>query len=357
MKIKLLGIAWAVIAALSGCASVGPDNLRNGRPAYNDAILATSDEQLLQNIVRVRFNDSLGFLTVSTITSNVSVKATGMANVAIGVPGAYAAGNAIPFAGSVSTEQNPTIIYTPVAGDRLMRQFMGETPMDLVELLLNSAINQGQIWTALIRRVNGIRNPEFLDPPALEPDPRFTQLAVLVNALQREGALYWVKLGGAQTGHAMVLYTHSPASARDAARLLELVAVTKPASHRADLVVPIEFSAGSAPQDSLAIETRSLFHLLQLAAASIDIPDELKPITRSFSASGPAGKGIRIQSSATQPAQARLATQYRDRWYFIDDTDHSSKQWFFMLQLLTNAQLPDKSLGLTPLLTIPSSGR
>lgn len=63
--------------AASGCAWLGPDMVRSGRPAYNDAILATRDEQLLQNILRTRCIDSIGFLAVSSVTANVSVSATG----------------------------------------------------------------------------------------------------------------------------------------------------------------------------------------------------------------------------------------------------------------------------------------
>jgi len=357
MKPVLLGAVCVVAAVFSGCASVGPDNLRNGRLPYNDAILATSDEQLLQNIVRLRFDDSVGFLTVSSITANISVKASGLANVVVGTPGAYGPGNAIPFVGSVSTEQNPTVTYTPVTGDRLMRQFMGETPVDLAILLMNSSLNQGQLWKTLVRRVNQIGNPEFLEPPAIEADVRFTEITALISELHRKGSLHWVRLAGAQTGHALTLHSYSPARSREVARLLELLGVRGPAREGADVIMPIEFSVGVPTPGSISIETRSLLQLMQLAAAGIALPAELEPTSRSFPPTGPAGRDIRIQSSATRPANTRLATEYGNRWYYIDAADQSSKQWFFTLQLLSNAQLPDKSLGLTPLLTIPSSGR
>jgi hypothetical protein len=52
-----------------------------------------------------------------------------------------------------------------------------------------------------------------------------------------------------------------------------------------------------------------------------------------------------------------VATQYRGRWYYIDDEDDSSKIWFNRMQLLVNAQLPDTAAGAAPLLTVPVSGR
>jgi len=71
-----------------------------------------------------------------------------------------------------------------------------------------------------------------------------------------------------------------------------------------------------------------------------------------FPERGAAGKGIRIMSSSSQPSQVRVAAQYHGRWYYIDQTDESSKQWFSMMGLLANAQVPDTGIG--PLLTLPA---
>ena len=48
--------------------------------------------------------------------------------------------------------------------------------------------------------------------------------------------------------------------------------------------------------------------------------------------------------------------EYRDRWYFIENDDEASKQWFMMLQLLANAQVPSGT-EVGPVLTIPVTGR
>jgi hypothetical protein len=54
--------------------------------------------------------------------------------------------------------------------------------------------------------------------------------------------------------------------------------------------------------------------------------------------------------------QVRVAVQYRDRWYWIEDDDNSSKQWFNMLQTLVAAQLPGGAVATAPVLTIPVTG-
>jgi hypothetical protein len=222
--------------------------------------------------------------------------------------------------------------------------------------VINSAPNHGEAWTALIRRVNNIRYPDFLEPPEIEFDRRFGEIADLIGQLQQRGNLYWVRLAGEQTGHAMVLHSYSPASSREVARLLDLLGISKPEREGDDAVVPIQVSVGSPPPGAISIETRSLFNLMQLAAASIDLPAELKPTARQYPEACPAGKGIRILSSATRPVQARVAVEYRRRWYYIEETDQGSKQWFLMLQLLASAEVPDTA-GLGPILTIPAGKR
>jgi hypothetical protein len=351
----LRGTALVVAAALSGCAWLGPDIVRSGRPAYNDAILATSDQQLLQNIVRMRFVDSIGFLAVSSITANVSVSATGGVQLGFGPESNYS-GNLVPFTGTLRTEQNPTISYAPVAADHLLRQFAAQVPLDLAILMVNSAHSHAEAWWAIVRRVNNLRNPDFPDPPALDIDPRFAEVAELAGALQHRGSLYWVRVGEANTGHALVLHSYLPASSREAARLLELLGIKKPQREGDDVVIPVQLSVGMPVPGAVSVETRTLLDLMRLAAASIELPPSTRGAVR-FPTPGPAGRGIHIHSSTTAPAQPRVAVQYRDRWYWIDDDDGTSKQWFNMLQVLVAAQLPGGSTGTAPVLTIPVTGR
>ena len=347
--------AVVLAATLSGCAWLGPEIIRSGRPAYNDAILATNDEQLLQNIVRLRFGDSLGFLTVASVTANVSVTGSGTVDLGFG-PSANYKGNLVPFHGTLSTEQNPTISYVPVSGERLLRQLASEVPVDLAILLINSAHSHKQAWDAILRRINNIRNPDYLDPPLLAVDPRFEEIAALGSSLQRRGILYWVRLAGAQVRYAMVLHSYSPANTLEVARLLDLLGVAQPAREGDDIVIPVLLSVGSPDPGAIAIETRSLFDLMRLAAARIELPADAAAGAVRYPELGPAGKGIRILSSTSRPPQARVMAEYRDRWYFIENDDEASKQWFMMLQLLANAQVPSGT-EVGPVLTIPVTGR
>jgi hypothetical protein len=350
-------IATASLAAAfaAGCAWLGPEIIRSGRPAYNDAILTTNDEQLLQNIVRLRFGDSVGFLTVSSVTANVSFRSSSTAQLGLGGPSSNYQGNLVPFAATVTAEQNPTISYTPVSGDSLVRQFAAEIPLDLAILMLNFAHSPSDAWLAIIRRVNNLRNPDFPEPPVLVTDLRFEEIAALAGLLQRRGTLYWVRLAGAQTGYAIVLHSYSPHDSREVARLLDLLGIAQPAREGDDVVVPVRLSVGSPDPGAIALETRSLLDLMRLAAASIELEGEAAAGALRFPARGPAARAVRIHTATERPALARVAVEYRGRWYFVADDDNFSKQWFSMLQLLAGSQTPGAGVG--PVLTVPVSGR
>ncbi len=349
------GVASAA-TLVAGCTSwVGPEVLRNGRPAYNDAILRTEDEQLLQNIVRMRFHDSLGFLTVSSVTANVSFTSTGTVNLGFGPVSNYA-GNLVPFTGTITTEQNPTISYTPVSGDHILKQFAAEVPLDRAILLINGAAHPQQAWRAVVRRVNNLRNPDFPEPPALVADARFDEVIELASLLKRHGTLYFVRLAGAKTGYGIVLHSYSPHNSQQVARLLELLKVTRPERDGDDVVIPVELSVGAPSANAVSLETRSLLDLFRLAAATVEVPPGT-PGAAAVPRPGAAAAGLRIRSSEFPPADARVSAQYRGRWYYIDLEDEPSKQWFAMLQLLSSAQLPDAASGTAPVLTIPVTSR
>ena len=62
--IAVLTTAW-----LSACQNLGPEAVRVGRSRYNEAIHQTDKQQLLQNIVRLRYKDFPYFFEVSTVVA------------------------------------------------------------------------------------------------------------------------------------------------------------------------------------------------------------------------------------------------------------------------------------------------
>jgi hypothetical protein len=62
-------VAVAACLLVVGCASIGPDALRQTRLQYNEVVMATTEEQLPLNIVRLRYNETPSSLAVSAIAA------------------------------------------------------------------------------------------------------------------------------------------------------------------------------------------------------------------------------------------------------------------------------------------------
>src|SRR5690348_9006728 len=72
---RRLIVLLAAAAGASGC--VGPNAVRSTRIRYNEVVRDTNDQQLLLNIVRLRYADSPVFIDLPNITSQFEVAGGG----------------------------------------------------------------------------------------------------------------------------------------------------------------------------------------------------------------------------------------------------------------------------------------
>src|SRR5579862_4045994 len=70
-QFKFLFILFLCI--VTGCTSIGPSEVRINRKLYNDVAKETEQEQLLKNIVRIRYFDMPYFLSLSSLTGSHSL--------------------------------------------------------------------------------------------------------------------------------------------------------------------------------------------------------------------------------------------------------------------------------------------
>ena len=70
-RMRVAALCLAIVA--TGCNAIGPRALQSGRINYNEAIAQTWNEQLLRNLVRLRYRDTLVFLEVSSVSTQYSV--------------------------------------------------------------------------------------------------------------------------------------------------------------------------------------------------------------------------------------------------------------------------------------------
>ncbi|HET6417214.1 MAG TPA: hypothetical protein VFG22_13040, partial [Polyangiales bacterium] len=129
--LRLAGVALVLI--LSSCTNVGAKAIRNTRFNYNSAVVDTRNEQLLTNLVRLRYRDTPYFIEVSSIATQYVLGLGGSGSV--GGIGDNTAGG---VGGSVSYEERPTITYVPLQGETFSRRLLAPVPMEVIVLLSNS---------------------------------------------------------------------------------------------------------------------------------------------------------------------------------------------------------------------------
>ena len=116
---------------LTGCTVVGPAAVHSGRLAYNEAIIETDNQQMLLVVVRNRYGERSNLLAVASVTANVRVATNAGIEVGVGNSDNYS-GNLVPFSAGFIYEENPTISYTPVGGEKYAHQMM--SPVSVTSL-------------------------------------------------------------------------------------------------------------------------------------------------------------------------------------------------------------------------------
>ncbi|MBW2184148.1 MAG: hypothetical protein JRF49_09835, partial [Deltaproteobacteria bacterium] len=117
---------------LCGCQSTfGPRALKNTHLAYNQVIANTSYQQMLLNLVRLKYRDAVYFLQVGSVTASFSLGASlGLEAELDFDPG----GDLMKPNAGMSYSQSPTISYTPLQGEDFLRSVL--TPISLEAILV-----------------------------------------------------------------------------------------------------------------------------------------------------------------------------------------------------------------------------
>ena len=112
-KALLAGLAFGL------CGCLGPQAVHFTRSRYNEVIQASNNEELLLNLVRLRYLENPGFLPVSGLTAQFEVDAG-----AIGRGGIDRGGASNYGEGTLSFADRPTITFAPQRSPEIGRAFV-----------------------------------------------------------------------------------------------------------------------------------------------------------------------------------------------------------------------------------------
>lgn len=345
----------AVAGILNGCNTIGPDAIRSGRMAYNEAIAETNAQQMLMVPVHNRYEEGNHLLAVASITANVRVSSSARVQAGFGNSDTYD-GNLVPFSGGFIYEENPTISYRPVTGEAYLRQLSSPLPLSLFSQTSQILPDPDFAYDMLLASVNDIYNPAFRYP-GQEEDPRFDRLVEIMTTLIRQNRLHWVS--DATDSDKLSLLIQRPAGDDIIVELLELLQVPIGEANQDHIVIPVALALDGMTEEGIGITTRSLWELVEILSAAVQVPaaDESGGAAANFPTPGRAGEKLRISYSEDRPENAYVAVEYRDGWFSIDDRDRATKRYFKLLGSLWGAAM-SKSLddgSAAPVLTVPVS--
>ena len=354
--IRNLAVAALVPLALAGCIHLGPRTVTADRFDYSTAIADSWKQQMLLNIVKLRYMDLPVFVDVSSIVSGYSMQTGVSLNGTLSSQTAVQ-GNFGSFGGQAVFTDRPTITYVPLTGEKFLRGLI--TPLDPKNIffMLQAGYPADFILGLTVESLNGVRNRSVTAGSMREADPEFFRVADLLRQVQAAGAFGMRVEEDKAKGSTGVIFFRRDDVPADV--------VEKGAEIRRLLKLPAEgqkyvlaYSPVRGTEGELAVNSRSMLQVMSAFASYVDAPEaHLKEhsgmVALEESAPSTRQELVRIHSGKDKPAHAFAAVHYRNHWFWVDEGDWKTKRaltavmfFFTMAETGGNEKLP--------LITIPA---
>ncbi len=351
------------IVLFSGCGAMGPASVKNERGRYNQAVSHTGSEQMLMNLVKLKYRDSPTFLQVSSISTSRQWGTTAGVNVPIG-DSIYSAGNLVPLSAGTTYTENPTVTYVPLMGEAFVRQMLTPIPIETLILLFQAGWPVDTVFRLVVQEINDLENASPASGPTPEREPVFKQFleaAFIFRDLQKRRVVEWgIAEKDGNRGTMYIRTDNSPEEKRSVLRLKELLGI----DHRGGNPEVYHLNYGICFTDpkTLNVVTRSMTDILFYVSQAVHVPAVHREMNLVTITKKPDGspfdwkqlhrEQIVIHSSREKPEDAYVAVWYRDYWFYLKDNDLDSKSTFLLLEILGDLQagtIPSAA----PVLTLP----
>jgi len=348
------------VIIFSGCSQLGPSRIELGRGDYNVVVQQTDNEQMLLNLVRLRYRDTPYFLQVASVSTNFEFSVSADASTVLGT------GSNPIFGLDGAATESPTVTYTPLQGDQFVKQLLSPMRLSTLLLLYHSGWAVDRIFNITVQYMNGLPNAPSASGPTPNEVPEYVEfhrVTFLLRTLQKRGDLTLAQgeqVGDNESSPPLVL--RIAPRAFDMPEVRELLTLLQLAPGQTDYLFTTtseSFNRGGANIVMRSLMA-SLFYVSQGVQPAME--DENRgyvAITRDsdgtlFDWSDVMGNLMNIRSSVNQPQSSAVRIKYRGKWFYIDDSDLTSKSTFALLMNLFALQAGDVPTT-APVLTLPVS--
>ena len=319
--------------ALTACSSIGPSTMDRDHLDYGRSVGENWKNQMLTNLVRLRYVDMPVFVDVGQIVAGYSLETQVSAEAGLG--NSFTGGDSQGLAAGGKFTDRPTITYMPKTGEDYLRSLLEPVePKSLLSLVL-AGYSSELLFTWAVESINGLKNYSIVGTRARSADPEFIEYVQLMQELQDAAAISFEVENDPKTGHDIMMIFQNRKQSEEIRlkreRLGELIGLDGKTNRYRVMYGPYASDDGT-----LAIQTRSIIQMLVALSGFIDVPPE----NRSYAAGGyqlPSGmaRPFHVNSGPDRPSESFAQIKYRGDWYWIDNDDLMSKRVFTLMLFLT----------------------
>lgn len=376
--------------ALTGCHSIGPTQMNMDRGSYSDVIAQTNEEQILKNIVRIRYAEPVSYLKVTNVTASYSLTSAVDNSASTAGPLMSYTSNKSARLGSSSSmrwgggiypsatySDSPTLSYVPI--DDAAFVTAQQTPIDFGDLVLlfHGGVHDPSLLSRLVfKSIGNLDNASFaIGPDADMVSTDYQSYMNFVYALDRAILDKTVDVIPVNDNNhiALVLHFMRSTETKDTLTIKQLLGMPK---NIKDIVLvdqalaqPTVEKSGVVSLDEakqarnvVYVQFRSVLGIMVFLSHAVETPPGDPAAGVTLDANGkpfnwaPLMQGIMtIHTSDSEPQHAFVKTKLHNHWFYISDTDQQSEVTFtFVLRLMSllsgNAQPSSQK---SPVLTIP----
>ena len=341
---------------LSACSGLGASYLGKDRIDYNVAISDSWKEEMMLNLVKLRYGDAPVFLDVASIISQYQVQgAVSLNGNWFNAPSPVYPAQMIGGVGSYA--DRPTVTYSPMVGHRFARSLMSPIPPAAVISLIQAGYPADLVLRLTIHSINGLENrysgQERIKIGAVD----FYELINLMRKAQVSNAfgMRTMNINNRQSSLLIIRGETTPEISAVSKQIRKLLKLNPSAGE-----LSVVYGSVASNDREVALLTRSVLDVLIELAAYMEVPSRdvaenrvNKTMPPDEYQGQPIAPLIRIHCSSDKPADAFIKIPYRHQWFWIDDRDITSKRMLsFLMFIFTLVESDEKTQA--PILTIPT---
>lgn len=352
---RWLGLLLVVLLVTVGCkSSIGAKTVPRDQFHYAEALRDAWKEQMLLNMVGLRYVEAPMFLKVTSVINQYSLEGSVSA---AAPPYDLQAAAAPPLGVGGRFSDRPTITYMPMTGAEFTRSVLTPIPPQSIMSLLQAGWRADILLRLTVRAINGVSPTESVS--GASSDSRYFELVSLMTKVQRAGGLSFrvEKRGDDDVAIVIIRGESSQEIRRHQARIIDILGLD-PELEEYRLV----HGRRAASRGEIAMLTRSILEMLVDLSLLIDVPPEHVTSGRVQPNPDPAAMErygfepmIKVRSSTDRPEDSFVTVRYKGLWFWIENDDYQSKKTLAIMQLMFS--LAESGGGqVQPVVTVQAGG-